>query len=607
MLNPVQVNAHLQKAQSLAQSGRMREAYALLAPLRLAIDRNGGALRLYALTAQQSGQTDTAIDALKKIVQIEREPPEILGALADTLGTAGRYGEAYTYWSRLVAKQPGAIDAHLNRSITADQAGRHDDAVRAAEEGLARAPGHGQLLAAKATALRKAGRVPEAVDAFAAAVVADPNRALTRYNQAVTLRVACRYDEACEAYAEAERLGTKGSALQSNWAAAALEAGRVDEAAERYRAALDLQPGHDEARRGLTRLLIEYRGGAAAFAHYEAAARATNLSSTWAEYQLALLSNKKFEQAAAVGREAISILGRDPILLRGTLFAEGITGDPVAPLEELNRMAPMYRDDAMGLIARAQLALRAHRAEECAARSLEYCASQPSEQSGWTLLTLAWRMLDDPREHWLCDYERLVMPVDVPPCDGTLDPAAYARVVAAALDPLHMTLAEPGDQSLRHGTQTSGELFARPDPEIQRFREAVITAARNAIASLPDDAEHPFLGRKSDGLTINGSWSVRLKGGGGHHVPHFHGHGWMSSAYYARLPSADDDARNRHEGWIEFGRSPDMFNLDFEPRRIVEPKEGRLVLFPSFLWHGTVPFSAGHGDRLTAAFDYLPR
>ncbi len=314
MLNPVQVNAHLQKAQSLAQSGRMREAYALLAPLRLAIDRNGGALRLYALTAQQSGQTDTAIDALKRIVQIEREPPEILGALADTLGTAGRYGEAYTYWSRLVAKQPGAIDAHLNRSITADQAGRHDDAVRAAEEGLARAPGHGQLLAAKATALRKAGRVPEAVDAFAAAVVADPNRALTRYNQAVTLRVACRYDEACEAYAEAERLGTKGSALQSNWAAAALEAGRVDEAAERYRAALDLQPGHDEARRGLTRLLIEYRGGAAAFAHYEAAARATNLSSTWAEYQLALLSNKKFEQAAAVGREAISILGTRPDL-----------------------------------------------------------------------------------------------------------------------------------------------------------------------------------------------------------------------------------------------------------------------------------------------------
>jgi hypothetical protein len=40
------------------------------------------------------------------------------------------------------------------------------------------------------------------------------------------------------------------------------------------------------------------------------------------------------------------------------------------------------------------------------------------------------------------------------------------------------------------------------------------------------------------------------------------------------------------------------------PRRIVEPGPGRLVLFPSYMWHGTIPFAAG--DRLTAAFDYQP-
>ena len=40
------------------------------------------------------------------------------------------------------------------------------------------------------------------------------------------------------------------------------------------------------------------------------------------------------------------------------------------------------------------------------------------------------------------------------------------------------------------------------------------------------------------------------------------------------------------------------------PRRVVEPEPGRLVLFPSYMWHGTIPF--GSGDRLTAAFDYQP-
>jgi predicted 2-oxoglutarate/Fe(II)-dependent dioxygenase YbiX len=34
---------------------------------------------------------------------------------------------------------------------------------------------------------------------------------------------------------------------------------------------------------------------------------------------------------------------------------------------------------------------------------------------------------------------------------------------------------------------------------------------------------------------------------------------------------------------------------------MVEPKVGRLVLFPSFLWHGTRPFP--RGERMTIAFD----
>jgi hypothetical protein len=43
-----------------------------------------------------------------------------------------------------------------------------------------------------------------------------------------------------------------------------------------------------------------------------------------------------------------------------------------------------------------------------------------------------------------------------------------------------------------------------------------------------------------------------------------------------------------------------------EPLRYVQPQSGRLVLFPSYLWHGTTPI---HGDepRMTIAFDAVPR
>jgi len=41
------------------------------------------------------------------------------------------------------------------------------------------------------------------------------------------------------------------------------------------------------------------------------------------------------------------------------------------------------------------------------------------------------------------------------------------------------------------------------------------------------------------------------------------------------------------------------------PGRTVKPAVGKLVLFPSYFWHGTVPF-ASDTNRLTIAFDITP-
>jgi hypothetical protein len=38
------------------------------------------------------------------------------------------------------------------------------------------------------------------------------------------------------------------------------------------------------------------------------------------------------------------------------------------------------------------------------------------------------------------------------------------------------------------------------------------------------------------------------------------------------------------------------------PAHAVQPAEGRLVLFPSYMWHGTLPIR-GDEPRMTIAFD----
>ncbi len=60
------------------------------------------------------------------------------------------------------------------------------------------------------------------------------------------------------------------------------------------------------------------------------------------------------------------------------------------------------------------------------------------------------------------------------------------------------------------------------------------------------------------------------------------------------------------EGWLKFGEPPFDMGFSDPVRRMVEPKVGRLVLFPSYMWHGTLPFTAPD-TRTTIAFDVLPR
>jgi Putative 2OG-Fe(II) oxygenase len=126
----------------------------------------------------------------------------------------------------------------------------------------------------------------------------------------------------------------------------------------------------------------------------------------------------------------------------------------------------------------------------------------------------------------------------------------------------------------------------------------VTAAIATYIAALPShDPAHPLLAPPRDQpILFEGSWSVRLAAQG-FHSQHTHTRGWISSALYVALPKLDTPPK----GWIEFGSPPPELGLDLPPYTQIEPKSGRLVLFPSTLWHGTVPFD--DGERLTIAFD----
>lgn len=245
--------------------------------------------------------------------------------------------------------------------------------------------------------------------------------------------------------------------------------------------------------------------------------------------------------------------------------------------------------------------LRSGAAGEARALLDELLAQFPEDQLLIAQRATALRLLGDAEYRRLYDYPRLVQSFALQPAAPFADIAEFNAAFARGLAPLHRAVQHPLEQSLRGGSQTERHL-PRDNAVFAAFFAMLEKPIREYMGALRDaDASHPLDRRKRPDYRISGSWSVQLQPGG-FHIDHVHPRGWLSSAYYVALPDVSDSSSRA--GWLKFGE-PGMRIPGCGPEHFVQPVEGLLVLFPSYMWHGTVAFAAGR-PRLTAAFDVLP-
>ena len=424
-------------------------------------------------------------------------------------------------------------------------------------------------------------------------LAANPADRIARHNLAVELRKCGQHEEAL---AEIQRVWNEGLRLAETATMLGhilADAGRFEEALVAYREAVRVKPELIEPHSTMASLLPQLgRPREALDSLRQALLRAPQVGALWVEALAIARGHQAWDQLLDLAAQAEARFGSDTMIsafVANALTAQGRDDEALARIDAALELEPTYPP---AHTLRAHILLRkgdpaaAAGAAETAARLL------PKDQSSWALLGVAWRLLDDEREHWLCDYDNLVMPIDL-----GLDPR-----LPALLEQHHQLAAHPADQSLRGGSQTRGNLFETDDPVILGLANAVKLAIQQRLAALRPDPTHPFLGRLSGEIGFPTSWSVRLASAG-FHVSHIHPAGWLSSAYYASLPP--EVAAGAGQGALTFGVPDAALGLDLAPRRVVQPQEGHLVLFPSYLWHGTTPFESS-APRLTVAFDALP-
>lgn len=244
------------------------------------------------------------------------------------------------------------------------------------------------------------------------------------------------------------------------------------------------------------------------------------------------------------------------------------------------------------------------RADEALAHTRWLLQRRPRGQFALALHVLALRLAADARWRDWADPERVcrIATLAAPADFGSIE--AFNAALAERLRARHTLKAHPLKNSVRGGTQVEIDPLTETDPLLRQFFALIESAVRDFARAMPADVGHPLFGRRSERFRLSGCWTVRLTGSSGSHVSHVHPRGWLSSAYYVSVPPelAGDPAK---AGWLSFGRPP--YPIDgLGPIGWVEPKPGRLALFPSYQWHGVERFP-GDGERMTIAFDVVPR
>ncbi|WP_417449256.1 putative 2OG-Fe(II) oxygenase, partial [Kordiimonas sp.] len=463
-------------------------------------------------------------------------------------------------------------------------------------------------LTARGLSLKELGRPAVAECAYRQALECKPGHFAALHNLGGVLMQQGRAREAKEIYEQALSIGPKVPELRYAYATALYDLGDVDGADREFRTAIALKPDYIEAHDALNRLY--WQGGQRALygRSYEVALRDAPLSASLREAQVHALELAG-QSAAALDAtvEALRLIGATPSLKHSQARLLAGIGDTEASLEayeEAITLAPA-RAAAPICLDRAKLLTRLGRYEDALSALDHVAVSAPFDQEMWAYRGLCWRLTGDSRAAWLNDYDRFIGVRQIGVPEGYNCLADFLVDLEEVLGSLHRDMQAPIDQTLRGGTQSNGALFTRPEAQVQALRGEVEKAVAAYIADLPDDPAHPFLGRKAPGFAFGGSWSVRLKEGG-FHVNHVHPNGWISSSLYVSVPPSVTEGHADHQGWIKFGESGAGLGAGREVvARRIRPETGLVVLFPSYMWHGTEPFTE-NAPRLTTPFDIVP-
>ena len=325
---------------------------------------------------------------------------------------------------------------------------------------------------------------------------------------------------------------------------------------------------------------------------------------------LALQKQLNFESAASSFEKALQIDENNALALMNygvTLESLGRTSEAIAAIEKSHRL----ESSASKKVKLAEMALRHEQNASEALRLLEPALREnPTHTTALAYKTIALRGVGKFSDAAaLINFEEFVSCFNMQDYTDR-DITKMNQQLAAAVedDPRIEREHDEAGWAIRGGSAVR-DLFQSEDPIISEFEALLKEMIARKISQLDPKNQHPFTSYISERFRIN-CWANVLSEGN-FQANHIHNRGWMSGVYYVEIPTFEktSDAKDTStpEGWIEFNRAgyglPEFGgNQDI---RAIKPQPGMLIIFPSYVWHGTVSHR-GPKKRISISFDVEP-
>lgn len=194
----------------------------------------------------------------------------------------------------------------------------------------------------------------------------------------------------------------------------------------------------------------------------------------------------------------------------------------------------------------------------------------------------------------LTDFRRVIRTYSIATPTGWPDQASFNKALK--------TMVVKSEGRIFDPTQTNN-MFLAPQGPFADLGKVIAEVVGHYARDLAESVPSPYFQSIPKSWSIDG-WGTRLRVYKENEY-HYHRHSWISGVYYASCPE-DAIGTGTHEGWLEFCRIPPITPETLKAEvAAIPPREGMMVLFPSYFHHRILPFKA-KDYRVSIAFNIIP-